>query len=206
MSILQASYYLNKDVVFLAKDIIGKYLYTCIDGKTVTGGIIIETEAYEGVTDKASHAYNNRRTKRTEVMFGIGGLAYVYLCYGMHSLFNIVTNQKDIPHAILIRAIYPTDGLNIMQQRANKPKFTKEFANGPGKVAKILGITTTHSGIELFKDTIWIEDKGIELNKNEIISTTRIGVDYAMEDAQLPYRFIIDYYVVEKLMKNKLEL
>jgi len=81
MSILQASYYLNKDVVFLAKDIIGKYLYTCIDGKTVTGGIIIETEAYEGVTDKASHAYNNRRTKRTEVMFGIGGLAYVYLCY-----------------------------------------------------------------------------------------------------------------------------
>ena len=206
MSILQASYYLNKDVVFLARDIIGKYLYTCIDGKTVTGGMIIETEAYEGVTDKASHAYNNRRTKRTEVMFGIGGLAYVYLCYGMHSLFNIVTNQKDIPHAILIRAIYPTDGLNIMQQRTNKPKITKEFANGPGKVAKILGITTIHSGIELFNDTIWIEDKGIELNKNEIVSTTRIGVDYAMEDAQLPYRFIIDYHVVEKFMKNKLEL
>jgi len=199
MSKLPASYYLNKDVVFLAKDLIGKYLFTCVDGKTLTGGVITETEAYEGITDRASHAYNNRRTKRTEVMYGKGGLAYVYLCYGIHHLFNIVTNQKDVPHAILIRAIYPTDGLNTMLHRADKIKINKDFANGPGKVARILGITINHSGIELLKNIIWIEDRGLRFNKNEIATTTRVGVDYAKDDALLPYRFKVDYTVVNKL-------
>jgi DNA-3-methyladenine glycosylase len=192
-------YYRSNDVVHLAKDLIGKYLYTCIDGKSLTSGIITETEAYEGITDRASHAYNNRRTKRTEVMYGKGGLAYVYLCYGMHALFNIVTNQKDIPHAILIMAIYPTEGLKIMLQRANKTKITKDFANGPGKVAKILGITTKHTGIELIRNTIWLEDKGIRFNNDEIKTSNRIGVDYAKEDALLPYRFLVDYTIVNKL-------
>lgn len=200
---LKTSYYLNNDVVFIAKDLIGKYLYTCIGGKIITGGVIIETEAYEGITDRASHAYNNRKTKRTEVMFQSGGIAYVYLCYGMHALFNVVTNQKNIPHAILIRAIFPTDGYHLMQERANKTLITKEFANGPGKVAKILGISTNHSGIDLFHNTIWIEDKGIELNKNIIISTKRIGVDYAMEDALLPYRFVVEYDYIANLLQKK---
>lgn len=199
MAKLATSYYLNDDVVFLAKDLIGKYLYTCIDGKSITGGIITETEAYEGFTDKASHAYNNRRTDRTEVMYGKGGLAYVYLCYGIHSLFNIVTNQKDIPHAILIRAIFPTDGINFMLQRAAKNKITKDFANGPGKVAKILGIKTEHSGIELSGNKIWLEDKGIRFNKNEIKTSARIGIDYAMEDSKLPYRFFIAYATINNL-------
>jgi DNA-3-methyladenine glycosylase len=200
---LPVSYYLSEDVVALAKNLIGKYLYTCIDENKVTGGIITETEAYEGITDKASHAYNNRRTKRTEVMYSTGGVAYVYLCYGMHALFNIVTNKKDIPHAILIRAIYPTDGLNIMLHRANKTKITKDFANGPGKVAKILGINTNHSGTKLTNTTVWLEDKGIYFNNNEIKATKRIGVDYAMEDALLPYRFILDDTLFNKLKEKK---
>ncbi len=198
MSKIPIQYYLNDDVVYLAKDLIGKYLFTKIDGKRLTGGIITETEAYAGITDKASHAYNNRRTKRTEVMYNKGGDAYVYLCYGMHALFNIVTNKKDIPHAILIRAIHPTEGIELMLQRAGKTKITKEFANGPGKVAKILGITTIHSGIELTNNTIWLEDKGIVFNNSEIETTTRIGVDYAKEDALLPYRFKVDFSIANK--------
>jgi DNA-3-methyladenine glycosylase len=189
---LTESYYLNENVVFLARDLIGKSILTCIDGKKKTGGIITETEAYEGITDKASHAYNNRRTKRTEVMYQKGGFAYVYLCYGMHVLFNIVTNKKDIPHAILLRAIQPVIGLNVMLKRANKQIITKDFAKGPGKVAKILGISTSHSGIKLTGSSIWLEDKGLKIPDKNIISSKRIGIEYAGEDALLPYRFYTD--------------
>jgi DNA-3-methyladenine glycosylase len=189
---LPESYYLRQDVVFLAKDLIGKYIFTSIDGIEITGGIITETEAYEGITDKASHAYNNRRTKRTEVMYHKGGVAYVYLCYGIHSLFNIVTNGKDIPHAILIRAIQPITGIETMLRRAKKKKIAGDFAKGPGKVAKILGITTQHSGVKLTGSSIWLEDKGLKIPDKNIISSKRIGIDYAGEDALLPYRFNTD--------------
>lgn len=186
---IERSFYLREDVVQIAKELIGKVVFTKFNGK-ITAGIIIETEAYEGVTDRASHAFNGRRTTRTEVMYSTGGVAYVYLCYGMHSLFNIVTNKQDIPHAILIRGIYPFEGLEVMKKRKENLNLNRGSGSGPGKVSKLLGIHYSHSGIDLLGDEIWLEDRGLVLN-DHILTGTRIGVDYAGKDALLPYRFWI---------------
>lgn len=194
---LNKNFYLRNDVVQISRELLGKYLCTNING-TLTNGIIIETEAYEGITDKASHAYNNRRTNRTEIMYAEGGVAYVYLCYGMHSLFNIVTNKKDIPHAILIRAVYPNEGIDIMIKRRNKNKLDKTLTSGPGSMAKALGIEVKHSGVSLLDKTIWIEDKGLSISEKDITITKRIGIDYAKEDALLPYRFLIKPEKIKK--------
>jgi DNA-3-methyladenine glycosylase len=183
-------FYLREDVVCIAKELLGKYIFTHIDNQ-LTGGIITETEAYAGITDKASHAFNSRRTARTEVMYHEGGVAYVYFCYGMHCLFNIVTNKKDIPHAILIRAIKPTEGINTMLYRTAKKTVSKDFSNGPGKVCKALGIECKHSGSDLKGNIIWLEDRKKVIPDSEILIGKRIGVDYAKEDALLPYRFRI---------------
>jgi DNA-3-methyladenine glycosylase len=197
MKQLTRLFYRREDVVAVARDLLGKRLFTQIDG-ILTGGIITETEAYAGVTDRASHAYGNRRTTRTEVMFADGGTAYVYLCYGIHSLFNIVTNKTEIPHAVLIRAIRPETGLDAMLRRSGKKKVDPAFGIGPGKVAKILGIHYSHSGIDLTKKPdgdrgtfIWLEYTGLTINPGSIITGPRIGVDYAGADARLPYRFRI---------------
>lgn len=198
---LEKDFYLSEDVVALSKDLLGKYLYTKIDGK-LTAGIITETEAYAGAIDKASHAYGNRRTKRTEIMFAEGGVSYVYLCYGIHHLFNIVTNYKDVPHAILIRAIKPVEGIKTILQRRNialqedlqKQIDTqyKKISGGPGTVSQAMGIRTEHSGLDLTGNKIWIEDKGFKVGDKDIIAGPRIGVDYAGEDALLHYRFILN--------------
>jgi len=202
---LNKNFYLGTDVVILAKQLIGKYLFTYFDG-ILTGGIITETEAYEGISDKASHAYNNKRTQRTEVMFNEGGIAYVYLCYGIHSLFNVVTNKADIPHAILIRAIIPTHGLETMKMRLNIKNIEKYKIDGPGKLTKALGIHYTNSGISLNGTQIWLENKKINIIEKEIIACKRIGVDYAKEDAQLPYRFIYkpnnNIFIVNSLLNE----
>ena len=184
-------FYLRDDVVLIARELLGKYLFTNFDGK-LTGGIITETEAYAGITDKASHAYNNTRTKRTEIMFREGGIAYIYLCYGIYSLFNIVTNIENIPHAVLIRSIYPTDGIEFIQERIKKKSVLTELTNGPGKVSKALGIHYSHSGVDLSENEIWLEDRGIKVEGKDIIVSLRIGVNYADEDALLPYRFNYD--------------
>jgi DNA-3-methyladenine glycosylase len=184
---LKADYYLNDDVVFLAKDLIGKTLCTRINNK-VTCGVITETEAYAGVTDKASHAYGGRRTNRTEIMYSKGGVSYVYLCYGIHRLFNIVTNQKDVPHAILIRAIYPTKGIDEIVKRRGA-KLSNNLCIGPGKVSQALGINLLHNKLSLTGKEIWLQDDKIKINKKDINVGPRIGVDYAGEDARLPYRF-----------------
>ena len=184
---LKASYYSNPDVVFLAKDLLGKTLCTRIGG-VFTGGIITETEAYAGVTDKASHAYGDRRTKRTETMYGQGGTSYVYLCYGIHRLFNIVTNVKGIPHAVLVRAIYPTIGLDEILRRRGA-KLSPALCVGPGKVSQALGIDLIHNNLSLTGNDIWIQDDGVTINPKDIQAGPRIGVDYAGEDAKLPYRF-----------------
>ena len=190
-----ASFYHQADVVKIARDLLGKSLYTSYLG-VVTGGIITETEAYAGVTDKASHAYGGRFTDRTRTMYREGGCAYVYLCYGIHSLFNIVTNVEGIPHAVLIRGLFPTVGTDVMLERRGVKKMDKDFCIGPGKVSKSLGIHYSHSGLLLTasvtgKDAmkIWIEEEDRLIINNKIISTPRIGVDYAQEDALLPYRF-----------------
>ena len=185
---LPLEYYQNEDVLFLSRDLIGKFLFTKIGGK-ITSGMIVETEAYRGPGDKASHAFQNRRTKRNEVMYHQGGISYVYLCYGIHSLFNIVTNKTGIPHAILIRAIEPDKGIDTMLKRRHKDKASKILTAGPGALAQALGISTKHNGVLLNSSTIWIEDHGILYGDSDIIASPRVGVDYAGEDAQLPWRF-----------------
>jgi DNA-3-methyladenine glycosylase len=184
------SFYDRKDVTRIAKELLGKVLVTTFNG-VVTSGRIVETEAYAGAGDKASHAYGNRRTARTEVMFGIPGTAYVYLCYGIHHLFNIVTNKKDIPHAILIRAIEPLQGIDSMLLRTGKIKLDNTLTKGPGNVSRALGIFTHHTGTSLLSDELFLVDDGFKLKESQILTTTRIGVDYAAEDSLLPYRFII---------------
>ncbi len=181
---LPRSFYTGNDVTGIARALLGKVIVTRIDGRT-TAAAITETEAYAGITDRASHAWNGRRTARTEVMYAQGGTAYVYLCYGIHHLFNVVTNTKDMPHAVLVRAVKPVDGIAIMHQRRNGNHTT----NGPGTLSTALGIRTMHTGTDLLGDVIWIEDRGITVPQRHIISGPRIGVDYAGADALLPYRF-----------------
>jgi DNA-3-methyladenine glycosylase len=184
------SYYLDTDVVKLSRNLIGKYLFSRLDG-VVTGGYIVETEAYNGVTDKASHAYGNRLTPRTQTMFMKGGVAYVYLCYGIHEMLNIVTSVEGQPHAVLIRAINPTIGLDIMQYRRNMAVIKPNITMGPGSVAKALGVSRKINGISLQSDTLWLEDRGLSFPNDEVAAVPRVGVDYAGDDALLPYRFYV---------------
>jgi DNA-3-methyladenine glycosylase len=183
---LSKTYFENPDVVALAKDLIGKRLNTFSDG-VLTAGIITETEAYAGKGDKACHAHLGRFTKRTQVMYESGGIAYVYLCYGIHHLFNIVTNTNGNADAILIRAIEPTQGLQKMLERRNRQKLEKSLTSGPGNVTKALGITKSHNTKSVLGQDIWIDNPGIKIES--IVETTRIGIDYAEEDANLPWRF-----------------
>lgn len=189
MNRLQKSYFLGHDVLAIARDLLGKYLFTMKDGQ-LAGGIISEVEAYKGTTDKASHAYGGRRTRRNEMMYHEGGVVYMYLCYGMHHMLNIVTNEEDIPDAVLIRGIIPTHGEELMLRRTGKSRMSCDIGSGPGKVSKLLGLTVADNGCPLTGDTVWVEDRGLQIPDNQIEITPRIGVDYAGEDALLPYRFL----------------
>ena len=187
---LPFSYYLNEDVIFLAKDLLGKVLFTEIDGDT-SAGIVVETEAYFGIHDKASHAYGGRRSDRTETLYQQGGIAYVYLCYGIHHLFNVVTGIEDAPHAVLVRAIEPLIGKEIMELRRNMPATKPAVSSGPGSAAKALGIDSSFNKKDLTGEEVWIEDHGIRYATDEIAATPRVGVAYAQEDALLPWRFFV---------------
>lgn len=190
MQKLSNDFYWRSNVVQISKELLGKLLVTNIHG-IVTVARITETEAYNGIADKASHAYNNRRTARTDVMYKTGGTAYVYLCYGIHHLFNVVTNIENVPHAVLIRAVQPVKGEEMMLLRMNKKQGDISVTRGPGNVSKAMGITTKYSGYSLHGDEIYIADDGHKISRNQIVATPRIGVDYAAEDALLPYRFFI---------------
>ena len=187
---LPPSYYLNADVEFLAKDLLGKVLFTKTE-VGVTAGIIVETEAYFGIGDKASHAYGGRRTARTETLYSEGGTAYTYLCYGIHHLFNVVTSVKDDPRCVLIRSIEPLEGLDIMEMRRKMPADRKAISSGPGSAAKALGIDLTFNKNILTGNRIWIEDRGIFYDGSQISTASRIGIDYAQEHADLPLRFFV---------------
>lgn len=187
---LSIDFYLDENVEKVSKALLGKFLVTNFNNK-LTSGMIIETEAYAGVTDKASHAYGGRRTPRTEIMYMQGGTAYVYLIYGIHSLFNVVTNKQDIPHAILVRAIEPVDGIETMLRRRNLKKTMHNLCGGPGLLTSALGISTTHSGLSLLDNKIWLEDRAVKISNDQIISSPRVGVAYAKEDALLPRRYRI---------------
>lgn len=188
---LGIDFYQRNDVVQIAKQLLGKVLVTKWNG-IETSGRIVEVEAYNGVVDKASHASGGRRTNRNEVMYGDGGVSYVYLCYGIHHLFNVVTNRPETPHAVLIRALDPLKGVDVMLERTGKKKLDNTLTKGPGNVSKALGISfRLHSGLSLLGKELFIAEDGFKLNKKDIIASPRIGVDYAGEDAKLPYRFFI---------------
>ena len=190
MSKLHQSFYCSNNILDIAQLLLGKILYTNISNQ-ITTGMIVEVEAYLGTTDKACHSYNNKKTKRTEVMFKSGGICYVYLCYGMHYLFNVVVGKKNNPCAILIRAIEPIDGIKMMLKRRNLDQLKNNLTNGPGKLTQSLGITNKVNKQSLIGPLVWIEDHNIKIMKKDILSSSRIGVDYAGKDAKLPYRFYI---------------
>jgi DNA-3-methyladenine glycosylase len=190
MKKIKQSFYEGHDVVDIARQLIGKVLVTNFDDIR-TSGIIVETEAYAGEQDKASHAYGARRTVRTETMYASGGVAYIYLCYGIHHLFNIVTNKADIPHAVLVRALEPLEGIDEMMKRRKKTKADYTLTRGPGSLSVAMGLHKNFTGTSLItSDEMWLEDR--KLPVGNILSGPRIGVDYAAEDALLPYRFWIE--------------
>lgn len=187
---LPLSFYRQKNACTVAKALLGKVLVTSFEGK-ITAGRIVETEAYNGIVDKASHAWNGRRTQRTEIMYAPGGVSYVYLCYGIHHLFNVVTNEAEVPHAVLVRAVEPLLGIEYMLNRVKKNKPDFSLTRGPGNLSKAMGISTAHTGISLLSKQLFIADDDFKIQSASILATARIGVGYAGEDALLPYRFIL---------------
>jgi DNA-3-methyladenine glycosylase len=202
MQKLPQSFYLRDDVVRISKELLGKVLVTNWDGE-YTSGRIVETEAYAGEIDKASHAFKGL-TPRTKVIFGEGGRAYVYLCYGIHQMFNIVTNKNGVAHAILIRAVEPIDGIGIMLERTGKKKLDHTLTRGPGNVGKAFGFHTSQCGNLLTSDELYLADDGFKITKSMIGTSARIGVDYAGDHAEWLYRFFLkgNPYVSGKKTKN----
>jgi len=186
---IDLNWYKHGSVTTIAKSLLGMSLCTNFDGQLVKGKIV-ETEAYSGENDKACHANNQRKTTRNKVMFEDGGVAYIYLCYGIHHLFNVVTNIKGKADAVLIRALEPMEGVEMMLARRNMTKIEKRLTAGPGVLTKAMGIKTNHYGEKLNSKHIWIEE-GITPLDEDIMMTTRIGVEYAEEDALKPWRFYI---------------
>jgi len=186
---LSGDFYQRTNVVKIARELLGKALVTKVDG-IVTSGTIVETEAYSW-QERGCHAYGARQTPRNAVMFREGGYAYVYLCYGIHYLFNVVTNRPDVPEAVLIRALEPLDGIDQMKIRRSISQNSFHLTSGPGKLTKALGIGRSFNGKSLLDDEIWIEDRGTKLAGKNIIASERIGIDYAGDDARLPWRFSV---------------
>lgn len=192
VKLIEKDYYLNPDVVGLAKSLLGKVLITNVDNY-LTSGIIIETEAYKAPEDRASHAFNNRLTERTKTMFKEGGHAYVYICYGIHHLFNVVTAIEGVPHAVLIRAIEPLEGLEHMLFRRNMNVVKNTITKGPGSLSQALGIKQNLDAVKLYdpNSPIKIFDGGRFFSDSEIGVSKRIGVESSGESAGLPYRFFV---------------
>ena len=187
---LQKPFFLEQDVVKVSQKLLGKFLVSKANG-IISAGMIVETEAYRGPDDKACHAYNHRYTDRTRVMYQEGGVAYVYLCYGIHHLFNVVTGKEGDAHAVLIRAVEPTDNIEAMLIRRNMERPQRRLTAGPGTLTKALGITTQYTGMSLVDkgSPLWIEDRGMDFAAENIVASPRVGVDYAEECAAWPWRF-----------------
>jgi len=172
----------RSDVTLIARQLLGKRLCTRADG-IVTGGLIVETEAYSE-REKGCHAYKGI-TPRNAVMYEEGGIAYVYLCYGIHEMFNIVTNRRGKADAVLIRALEPVVGVDVIMQRM-KARSEKKLTAGPGKLTKALGIDRSRNGRSVSSADLWIEEAE---TPEDIVCGPRIGIDYAGDDAHLPWRF-----------------
>jgi DNA-3-methyladenine glycosylase len=186
---LHLRFYQQTDVVKIAHELVGKLIVSNIDHKTCIGKIV-ETEAYIGLTDRASHSFNGKRTSRNEHMYAAPGTAYVYTCYGIHDLLNIVTNKVGVPDAILLRAIEPLEGLSFMEERTGKKASDRTITRGPGNLARALGISKLHSGISYLDDELFLCD-GFKIKPEEIGSSSRIGCESAGEAAHYPYRFYL---------------
>ena len=189
MKKLSREFYARSDVLEVARDLLGKKLVVPANNGSRVAGIIVETEAYRGPEDRASHAWNSRRTRRTETMYGLGGTAYVYFVYGMYNQFNVVTNVEDIPHAVLVRALEPVEGLQIIRRRRGG-RSDRELASGPGKLCVALGIDRRLDGADLLGQRVWIEEAE-RISPREIASGPRIGIDYAEGWVAKPWRFWI---------------
>jgi DNA-3-methyladenine glycosylase len=189
MEKLSIDWYLRTDVVQQARELLGKVICTNINGQ-FTAGIITETEAYAGEIDRASHAFGGKKTARTATMYQQGGIAYIYLCYGMHHLFNVVTAPEGIPHAVLLRGIQPLQSFDLMRLRRKNKKHGKGFSDGPATAAQALGLHTSLNGSSLLSNLIWLEDHAFNVDDSEVAILPRVGVDYAGSDALLPYRFV----------------
>ena len=187
--IIPQGYFRHEDVVGIARDLIGKILVTNVEN-TITSAIIVETEAYKGPEDKACHAYNNRLTPRTEVMFKEGGIAYVYICYGIHRLFNVVTGPEGVGSAVLIRGVEPLQGLETMFIRRNNNQKMHNLTQGPGLVSQALGITTDHNGVPLIlTNEIWLENAE-NVPDDQVIASPRVGVEPSGPIwSKMPWRF-----------------
>ncbi len=187
--VLSPEFFESPDVVHIARALLGKVLVSTTGGLR-TAGTIVETEAY-GADDKASHAHLQRRTVRTAPMFAAGGTAYVYLCYGIHHLFNVSTNKEGIAEAVLIRGIEPLEGVEHMMTRRGMATPHLRLTAGPGALTVAFGISARHNGLRLPTDDLWLEDRGFSVPEEDVVARTRVGIAYAAEDAYLPYRFSI---------------
>lgn len=185
---LPRSFYEREDTLRIARDLLGKVLVVPDETGKIVSGRIVETEAYLGGPDKAAHAFQNRRTKRTEILYGSGGYAYIFLIYGIYHQLNIVAGMKEMPHCILVRGIEPVNGLEIMRERRGIKDNTENLTNGPGKLCIAFSIDKSHYGADLCGDRIWIET-GDSIVESEIASGRRIGIGYAEEFAEKPWRF-----------------
>ncbi|HEY1025153.1 MAG TPA: DNA-3-methyladenine glycosylase [Sphingobacteriaceae bacterium] len=190
MQKLPTSYYLGEDVVSIARDLIGKFLFVNTEN-ALTGGIIVETEAYKGPEDVGSHAYNHRRTNRNDIMYSAGGVVYMYICYGIHDMLNIVTGPANTAHAILIRAIEPTEGIETMRDRRKVMHEDTRLCRGPGALAKALALRKVHNGISLQENEIWVEDRGLSYSEEDIIAGPRVGLNIAEPYKSIPWRFYV---------------
>ncbi len=186
----------DRGAVDVAKDLLGKVLCRRMR-KRILKGMIVETEAYVGPEDKASHSYGGKITERNRVMFGPPGHAYVYQIYGMYFCLNVVTHRSR-PEAVLIRALHPLEGIDVMM-KFRKTKL-KNLTNGPGKLCQAMGIDKSLNGADLLGNEIWIEDDENIKKEFEFVSTARIGIDYAEEYRDIPWRFYIknDPYVSKR--------
>ena len=195
---LKREFYLRHDTLSIARDLLGKLIVVPDKNGNRISGMIVETEAYLGTIDRAAHSFGGRRTPRNEVTYGTGGHAYVFFIYGMYYQLNVVCGETETPHVVLIRAIEPVEGIKKMRER-RRPKSEpgavatgvmpdKNLTSGPGKLCIAMDINRDLNGADLLEDRIWLEDYQI-FKKSQIAVGTRVGIDYAGEDAAKPWRF-----------------
>ena len=188
MAKLSNEFYQRDDVVAISRELLGKYLFVHTEGE-ITGGIIVETEAYRGPDDVGSHAFNHRRTARNDIMYSTGGVVYMYICYGIHDMLNIVTGTENTAHAVLIRALEPVAGLEVMRERRKVFTDDNRLCRGPGALAKALALRKIHNGISLQENEIWIEDRSVVYDETDIIAGPRIGLNISEPYKSIPWRF-----------------